>query len=702
MRITRLAGENWMGFEEFDLDLGSVDQVVIFGKNMIGKTALQNALTWCLFEQVERIDVNPRSGDQFIRFHTDLMAVEVEFDTAKGEHVAVRREKPRGSTQTLDLVVNGATQKGAIIAETQARIIELIGLPYAAFAAGPLMVQLESGAFMRADPSVRKDLLIRLLGVDQYATLHKKAKAKREDAERDVAAATARLFDARRAGVERIEVDERLETSRGNLASAMEAQALATDRITTARVKVAEARAMTAGYAETVERLARLTPQRRMFKDRIVANTAKAEQAEAALAQAAPTAPELPPTVDVTALAVAGRRLAEAEDARERYIGAEAQLGRLRDRLGAAEGRRAILPTVPCHGEGEFAACQFLREVPKEEDLAVGRTKLTELEASLVDLKTWADSVPGLRAEVDQLREGHRAWERAAERAASEQRVWQTRREAAEELVASLRTRIEEDAAALVGVDEDWTRAEAKRTNLEGAQGLLASHERELSEGLAALAAAQNAVRYHEPVVRELERQSAVLAATEATAVEAEAALAATGEQVKTFALLEAAWHRDGVPTAVIEHAVPLIEARANEVLARLPQDLRLSMRTQRPLKGKGMAETLDVIINVGGNEVAYGMLSPGGQLRVDMGLRLALAQVLTHRSGRTIDTLWLDEPLASLDDEGKDSFVEMLSALAPEFGLVVVVSHDPQFNDRFGARIEVREEDGVAVAMLA
>jgi exonuclease SbcC len=165
--------------------------------------------------------------------------------------------------------------------------------------------------------------------------------------------------------------------------------------------------------------------------------------------------------------------------------------------------------------------------------------------------------------------------------------------------------------------------------------------------------------------------------------------------------LLAEAFHRDGIPSAILARGIPLIEEEANEVLASLPGSLSLALRTQREKKTGGMADTLDVVVTANGWEREYGMLSVGQRFRVDLALRLGLSRVLTRRTGGRVDTLWLDEPLAALDANGREAVMETLAALADDFGLLVVVSHHPDFNDRFPGRIEVTMEDGVSTAVL-
>jgi DNA repair exonuclease SbcCD ATPase subunit len=171
--------------------------------------------------------------------------------------------------------------------------------------------------------------------------------------------------------------------------------------------------------------------------------------------------------------------------------------------------------------------------------------------------------------------------------------------------------------------------------------------------------------------------------------------------QAETYTILAKAFHITGIPTLLVENGIAIIEERANEVLARLPQDFRIELRTQREKKGGGLMDSLDVVVVTEGWETDYNMLSVGQRFRVDLALRLGLSSVLTHRHGARIDTLWLDEPLADLDDEGREAAVEALTVLAADFDLIVVVSHHADFNDRFPARIQVEQDGGISEARL-
>jgi exonuclease SbcC len=172
--------------------------------------------------------------------------------------------------------------------------------------------------------------------------------------------------------------------------------------------------------------------------------------------------------------------------------------------------------------------------------------------------------------------------------------------------------------------------------------------------------------------------------------------------RIGVLEVLAAEFHRNGIPSAILERGLPMIEEESNQVLARMPGGLQIRLATQRETKAKGVKEVLDVVVVRAGAERDYALLSGGQRFRVDFALRLGIAAVLSQRSGSPVDTLWLDEGWGTQDPEGREAMLEALALVADRFGLVVVISHYPEVTDRFPVRLEVRMEDDVSVASLA
>jgi exonuclease SbcC len=692
VRLTGLSAKDFMGYADLDLDLSATSQIAITGKNGSGKSAILDAIRWCLFGEVGR---EISSKDLIIRDGADSAYVKVAFDT-RSQQVFVEREKQRGRTAALTLTVDGGQATRHTIAETEAAIVALVGLDADALMAGPFMEQETAAAFMKARPADRKDLLARLFGLDRYDAYwraatdrHKEAKAEAGAARQVVATADATLEGESAALLA-------VATAREQLATFSEAQSLASTRRDVARDKLAEARTR-------AERHAALTLQRDNLAARLQGN---AEQ-QAALTSRLRTAQTL---VERAVAPFDAATMRAAEDALEAARAAAGTRDRLITQLqaedravGEAErhaaslrAAREKLATVPCGGEGIYATCRFLTDAPTEKAVRVADGAVvaasairTDVDAQIAALPTTDTREP--RERVDQLR----AQMDAARR---EESIHAGAKATVAEGERAMRA-LMDSASALVG-EQDRVTAELQTAT--DAQGAVAEWHAELQAAESTYAQVREGANTAAATVRVHEQALAGIDAAKAVKAEWGAKVVDLDALTNSLGLLAEAFHRDGIPTSILSRGIPLIEGEANRILGSLPGEMSIALRTQRAKATGGMAETLDVVVNVGGWEREYGLLSIGMRFRVDLAIRLALARVLTHRSGATIETLWLDEPLAALDVEGRQAVMETLGALATDFGLIVVVSHHPDFNDAFGARIDVEQVDGVSTARIA
>jgi DNA repair exonuclease SbcCD ATPase subunit len=700
MRLTRVSAQNWMAYEDLDLDLAGISQVAITGLNNHGKSAILDGVLWCLYGKVGR-EMDARGSDNLIRRGTQDMVVRVEFVTPAGQTVSVTREKSVGKGGTLSLVVDGTERKAHTIAETEKAVVGMVGLDVDALLVGPFMVQEQSSSFMRAQPRERKDVLMRLLGLDEYEVLWRIAKDLQADAtrERGVIERAIETSDheaAKRPGVEAMLLD------------AQEAYRIAVDLSSQYRAKadayateLADLRVEAQQLQGNVALAKRAREEGMAIATRLdlIGSQHTAPQAILAMTWAEPPTQLAPSPQEVEE---ASRAATAASEAAQSYERAQGRVAILQERLGNMAEQRLTLSAVPCGGAGEYAACPFLTRVPNLHAVEVAGLELQEAQGSV---STWAEVAGQMgiltQRHRDLLGQQHAASLRDARREA-DLATFVQRQETSKARLADLakeEAALRERAAVVTGemaaydmLDTALRELTIRGVGLKTALDQTRAEEKAFADRATLLG----------PTVRQHEGALAIIAHAESEGARLRKDRDVQRAKEETFGLLAAAWHRDGIPTSIIERSLPLIESRANDVLGRLPEDLSVSLRTQRPVnKGKGMAETLDVIVTIDGWESDYALLSVGARFRVDLALRLALGQVLTHRGGGSIETLWLDEPLAALDGPGREAAVSTLGALAADFGLIVVVSHHADFNDVFAARVAVTKEGGVSNATL-
>lgn len=164
---------------------------------------------------------------------------------------------------------------------------------------------------------------------------------------------------------------------------------------------------------------------------------------------------------------------------------------------------------------------------------------------------------------------------------------------------------------------------------------------------------------------------------------------------------LVAAFGKNGIPALIIENAVPELERISNEVLGQMSNGKHnLRFETQRDLKSKtGVAETLDIIVADWQGARPYETFSGGEQLRIDLAIRIGLAELLANRSGNKIEWLVIDEGLGSQDDEHRETVLDAIQSVSPRFKRTIVITHIKEAQGVFPQVIELsRVESGITV----
>lgn len=689
MRLTALSLEDFMSWADLDLDLSAVDVLGIGGRVGSGKSAILDGWRFALFGE------GRSSPDAMIREEAKRAVARVEF-LSGSQVVTVTRERVRGEATALSLEVDGRSLTRHTIAETQAAIIDLLGVSAEALEATAVMVQGRSDEFVRLRPAERTALLSNLVLTDPYPVWHEEAKRQRDAARQAATAAEGRrqalavraaTVDDARAGA------ARLKAAAERAGAAAESSATALQEV---RDRLTEARSQAEQATRTAERRAVLLGRLRTTEARRVALEGTAEQHAAHLAVPEPLIP--PRTIEPADVQAAEASL---EEAREAQSDAET----LAEKLASAVARYEMLKAnslvdreVPCHAEGIYATCPLLVHLAKPEEIERSaeavRALGTDVErrrgdaAGLVAAKARLVEVKAMVGDEDlavaQSHRAHDAWQVRIEEATRGARM-------VNEELARLDAQTAEDRAEIEQLGEaDPTTApqevEAAEARVREQERLAADDRSAASRMREAAAVAARDLGDAETAARLMEEAAAQ--ATEQVARE------------ERYGTLADAWHPYGIPRQIMEEAIPAVEAHANEILGRLPGGYGLRLSTRREKRsGAGQIDTLDLIVERRGRERDYSLLSGGERFRVDLALRLGVAGLLTERSGRRVETLWLDEPLGPTDDQEREAVVDAVGALSDEFGLIVVVSHDREFSDRLPWELAISKDEMTEVS---
>lgn len=156
--------------------------------------------------------------------------------------------------------------------------------------------------------------------------------------------------------------------------------------------------------------------------------------------------------------------------------------------------------------------------------------------------------------------------------------------------------------------------------------------------------------------------------------------------------LLQDALKPTGLTAMVIDHVVPQLENRANEILSRL-SDFRLRIDTQRGGVGKGtVCEGLFLsVINGQGEELDFDNYSGGEKMKIKVAISEGLAEM------QKAEFRILDESFVGLDTESVEKFSEIMATVGDRFSQLVCVSHIPSLKEQFNEKVTVTKSNGVS-----
>ncbi len=161
------------------LDFSALHVACLCGPNGHGKSALLDAITWCLWGRARG-----KTHDDLISYGADQASVELDF-LARDVHYRLVRSHGRGggrrqaaSILQLQTVTAAGPQviAGNQVRDTQSKIDQIIGMDYTTFINSAFLLQGRADEFTNKTPSERKSVLAKILGLSLYDRLQDRAK----------------------------------------------------------------------------------------------------------------------------------------------------------------------------------------------------------------------------------------------------------------------------------------------------------------------------------------------------------------------------------------------------------------------------------------------------------------------------------------------------------------------------------------------
>lgn len=716
MRWQSIEVENFNGVSKRKVDLADTPYATVVGQNGAGKsTILVDAPLFALF------------GRSAVR--EDLASVVKRGEeTASAELVFVLGDdlfrvkrtysiRTKAGSQSLDVWRNDELINAATMTETQKNLEGLIGCSFDVMVMGSIMRQGESDRFARCTPAERLRLLGALLGADKFREGKTTAAQKLRDAESAIRGDVSRLAEMK-------DLPEQLKAIRDEI-TRLDAEAASFGKEIVERTKVRDAiveklasigtefpkaetlQAAQGAHAHLIDR------NRKKYEDAVTSN----EEVDKIFAQREML-----------------RQLKEREEeALEKLLASKPDPFALKDLAEAGKAEAANLATLESQLESwqeyEKAKSDYDR---KFESLSkqTGALKLRPDECqmdhcglikSAVEAKRELDSllkpaVPegfidtgSTMLTVDSLKKAVREATTIVEECRAkykslqtELRTFQTRVEEQERAVRIAGQKLADSPVARKAkIDLAELKAEHAKAEDVTRERLarLREEERQHKAGIEqAKAEVQRTLNEANEYLRSLEQSlrttSSALASQGAKADEIDRQIAKSKELEERIAkhqdeidlLNHAVKFLSVAPQLVVERALPVIEAVANDVLEQIQPGALIEVRQSRETKSGTVKDEINVICIADGYEAPLATFSGGERFRIDLALRLGIAAA----SGAKLETLVIDEGWGSQDSEKLEQVKEAISALAERFPRIYTISHVAAVEDMFGEIIRI------------
>jgi DNA repair protein SbcC/Rad50 len=682
----RLEMHNFLAYRDpAPLSLEGIHVACISGENGSGKSSLLDAITWALWGRARSA-----SADDLIYQNQKDARVTLDFQMGDALYRVMRQRNIEKKTPVslVDLqVFDPAGAEWRTLSEhniraTQDRINSILRLDYDTFVNSAMLAQGHADEFTAKPPSQRIQVLSAILGLERWAAYEDAAKDRIRSARESLQRMEGRLQEIER------ELSRREEYHAG----LVEATRLAGEegrKLADWEAAWTDAERQRAARADAERQLAEMT-------QRVTAGQREIADAQAEYESLARRANFSESAAHEAALLVERERGSAAQanwnGVQEKIQERTGVLGQIKGENEAlapqTEPLKKRLETLEAATEPECPTCgqpltaQHKRKVIAELEaeiesrresfrVNVGRMKAisAELEGLRKEAGEWQAAMRGLPDVERHLAEfgaARKAAQEAGEKLpAGKERLSRWEKTVAEDAKAFGRLR--ENLAAL-GAGGSGT--DAMRASLENARLAKRMADERVGGARQKLAA-----------LEELERQQEVQ----------QNAAAESRHQLGLLEELRDAFGRRGVPTMIIETAVPEVEREANRLLADMSDGrMRLRMETQKETKAGDARDTLELFISDDLGTRAYEMYSGGEAFRINFAIRIALSRLLARRAGAQLRALFIDEGFGTQDAVGRERLIAAIQSVQDDFDRILVITHLDELRDAFPARIEV------------
>ena len=152
-----------------------------------------------------------------------------------------------------------------------------------------------------------------------------------------------------------------------------------------------------------------------------------------------------------------------------------------------------------------------------------------------------------------------------------------------------------------------------------------------------------------------------------------------------------------GLKSYIFDSVTPELNRIISEYMSIMNPDIDIEVSTVSKTKAGDFREKFAIIVNNKNGASSFAGSSGGERQLINLAIALGFNTICRAMSEGTVNTLFLDEPLESLDEANSENAINLLQTFVSTLPNVFIVAHNPAVRDLVAGNIKVEKTGGMA-----
>lgn len=647
------------------------DVVALMGENGSGKSSIIHMITTCIFFRAPGTDAKGSGMEELIHHGADSFKIEYCFKMNNNTYIIIREKTKKG--QSLKLFINGEDHSGKL-SETQQKVYDIIKMDYETFMDTVIIGQGESASFMKKSATDRKKIIAQILRLDKYSVLEDYTKSLKKELKSKMLLTESKmndLYDSIKDKDQMLISLNKYKSELNDIEQNISLKEIELERELQEKTKHEQLKKQ---QDSIVNRKQQISLQINNINNEIKKFEKFKVEIEDVLSKKETTLNNINLVNDnITRLNNNAHELISAKVVIETE---NKILSNKIDELKSKFSRLKNYNECTCQFCGQNISSQY-KEKHLTDIRTEGKHNQIKLDSNLNELNEIMDKLYSNDNEMKEYKNKLNQLD-----------TLKTKINQAEIKIETVNSKLVELNKQLQELSvEQTTLNEIEIFDIENKIFKDMYIKMELQE-------LRRTLTFNSTQIGIIENKLEEISKNEKQYSNVKSEFNKLKEDIFINDELLKAWSKNGIQAIIIDNILPQIEEEINKYLKILSDDkISIKFETEKAAKNGNKSETLDIIVSDSNGSRSYERYSGGQKTRIDFACHIGMSKFLAKRSGSNIDFFMVDEGIGTLDEAGKQNFLDTIRLLSGIFKQVLVISHIPDIIESFNNKIIVTND---------